>query len=60
MRLYPIIQSGQWVRPSKKGYRFACCDCGLVHRMEFAIQRGRVVMRAFRDHLATAKLRRKK
>lgn len=26
----------EWVSPSRKQpYKFACCDCGLVHEMEF-------------------------
>lgn len=31
-----------WVRPLMAGYRMACCDCGLVHDMQFqVIKRGR-------------------
>jgi hypothetical protein len=26
-----------WVNPSRDGYKFACCDCGLVHDMQFAV-----------------------
>lgn len=26
-----------WVMPSKRGYHLACCDCGLVHRMDFDV-----------------------
>lgn len=58
MRLYPEIPAGKWVRPAKRGYRFACCDCGLVHRMDFRTQGdGSIVFRAYRDNLATAKVR---
>ncbi len=28
-----------WVAPVMKGYRLGCCDCSLVHEMEFAIFR---------------------
>jgi hypothetical protein len=32
----------RWVQPVMKGYKMACCDCGLVHDMEFrALQKGR-------------------
>lgn len=24
-----------WVQPAMSGYRMSCCDCGLVHNMEF-------------------------
>lgn len=26
-----------WVQPTVTGYRMACCDCGLVHELEFVI-----------------------
>lgn len=25
----------RWVNPKMRGYLMACCDCGLVHEMEF-------------------------
>ena len=27
----------RWVPPLHKGYRMACCDCALVHNMEFKV-----------------------
>ena len=47
----------RWVQPVKRGYIMACCDCGLVHRMDFRIQGGRVQFRAQR---ATAYTRRER
>jgi len=32
---YVNVKSNEWVYPTKKGYYFACCDCGLVHEMDF-------------------------
>lgn len=26
-----------WVNPNHKSYLFKCCDCGLVHEMQFAV-----------------------
>lgn len=26
-----------WVQPLMDGYRMACCDCGLVHEMQFGV-----------------------
>lgn len=26
-----------WVEPIMKGYRMQCCDCGLVHEMQFKV-----------------------
>ncbi len=31
----------RWVPPKPEAYRFMCCDCGLVHDMQFKV--GRVV-----------------
>lgn len=27
----------EWKAPKHNGYRFVCCDCGLVHEMEFRV-----------------------
>ena len=61
---YKQEYDGQWIRPIKKGYKMACCDCGLVHRVEFAhVPYGsgrKIILRAWRDNRATAAMRRKK
>jgi len=28
-------KAGEWIRPIRNGYKMACCDCGLVHRLDF-------------------------
>lgn len=28
-----------WQFPTMQGYRMACCDCGLVHNMEFEVHK---------------------
>lgn len=38
----------RWVQPVRRGYLMSCCDCGLVHRMDFRIWNGRVQFRAQR------------
>ncbi len=56
---YPKVQAGEWVTPKRKGYKMACCDCGLVHRLDFRLTaRNRIQMRGFRDLRATAAVRR--
>lgn len=25
----------EWVMPNPEGYKIACCDCGLIHDLEF-------------------------
>jgi hypothetical protein len=61
---YKQAKNGEWLRPVKKGYKMACCDCGLVHKMEFAhvpYGNGRkIVFRAWRDERATSAFRRNK
>lgn len=61
---YKPAKNGEWIRPVKKGYKMACCDCGLVHVLEFAHVpwgRGRkIIFRAWRDERATAAKRRGK
>lgn len=36
---FPQVQSGEWVTPRMSGYRMQCCDCGLIHRLNFRILR---------------------
>lgn len=61
---YPPVTAGEWIFPVRRGYRMACCDCGLVHILDFKHVpnprgRGRKIMfRARRDNIATAALRR--
>jgi hypothetical protein len=49
---------GEWHEPIHDGYLMACCDCGLVHRVDFAIRDGeQVQMRWFREDDLTAEER---
>lgn len=34
---YQQVYDGQWVRPVMNGYRMMCCDCGLVHELDFKV-----------------------
>ncbi len=58
MARYEKPEAGQWIQPIKKGYKLACCDCGLVHRVDFRIYRGRVQFRVFRENRSTGQVRR--
>ena len=31
------VKAGEWVQPVKRGYLMKCCDCGLVHRVDFRV-----------------------
>jgi len=57
-RKYYTVQAGEWIQPVRRGYRLACCDCGLVHTFDFRIRKGRAQFRAFRDNRKTAAKRR--
>lgn len=48
----------RWVQPVKRGYKFCCCDCGLVHDMDFRIEGNRVQFRAARNNRSTGQVRR--
>lgn len=54
----------KWIQPVMRGYRMACCDCGLVHDMDFKVvrhgKRNNVQLRARRNERLTAAMRRKK
>lgn len=55
---YDDVEEGVWVQPVRKGYKMACCSCGLVHRLDFRVLNGRIQFRAFSDNRATAAIRR--
>ena len=46
------VSDGEWIKPKRRGYLIQCCDCGLIHRMNFKlikIGRGKaVIFQAFR------------
>lgn len=58
-------KAGEWVQPKLRNYLMACCDCGLVHRMDFMVVEGvrngrkikRVQFRVFRSPNYTKWLR---
>lgn len=64
MARYPAPRPQEWVAPVRRGYRLACCDCGLVHELEFRLEkrnRGkwvRVQFRGRRNERSTSLMRR--
>ena len=62
-RIYESVKAGEWIQPTRKGYRLRCCDCGLVHIMDFYLlryaggARSKIKFRVFRDNRATAAIR---
>ena len=57
-RVYEYETEGKWIQPVRRGYRIACCDCGLVHQMDFRVRKRRVQFRVFQDNRATGQVRR--
>lgn len=57
---YKQVYDGEWIEPVMRGYRVKCCDCHLVHNMDFKIIGNSVQLRATRNNRATAAARRKK
>ena len=63
---YKNVKDGEWVQPVRHGYKVMCCDCGLVHTINFRlVSRGpgrgfKIQFQAFRNARATAAARRRK
>jgi hypothetical protein len=57
---FPKVQDGEWVQPTESGYKMACCDCGLVHSMDFRIHNGKIQFRAGRNEKYTNIIRQSK
>ena len=61
-RKYPKQKAGKWVQPVMRGYLMACCDCCLVHRLDFRIvgvRKPAVQFRAYRHIGQTRALRKR-
>lgn len=58
-RLYHVAKDGEWLQPQHTGYKLACCDCGLVHVVNFRIVKRNVQFQAFRHNRATGQRRRR-
>lgn len=55
---YERPQSNEWVFPKRRGYKMACCDCGLVHDVDFTIYKRHILFRVRRNARATGQVRR--
>lgn len=36
---FDAAKAGEWIYPIPHGYIMECCDCGLQHRIDFAVVR---------------------
>ena len=57
---YPDIEPGQEIGVDWKNneLHMACCDCNLVHVLQFRVAGKKVIVQAWRHNRATATLRR--
>jgi hypothetical protein len=58
--IYNVLNYGEWIRPRMRNFREQCCDCGLIHRLDFRIVDDRIEFQTRRDNRATAAARRSK
>lgn len=59
MSAYRQAHMGEWVTADENNLMmFGCCDCRLIHVVEFRRRGGRFQIRAWRNNRATAAARR--
>ena len=52
---FTCVKEGEWVQPIRQGYLMQCCDCRLIHRLNFRLiryakgTRGKIQFQAFRE-----------
>lgn len=52
------VDGTEWFHVPRKNFNLACCDCGLVHRVDTRVdEKGRVWQRMERDDRETARAR---
>jgi hypothetical protein len=52
--VYRVTGYGEWTRPRMRNFREQCCDCGLIHRLDFRIVAGQIEFRTRRDNRGPA------
>lgn len=58
MSEYEELEDGKWTEVPRRGHRNACCDCGLVHCVDYRIVDGKIQIRVRRHKRATVAMRR--
>lgn len=38
-----------WIKPVMEGYKMACCDCGLVHELDFGVVKQKKLIKEHKD-----------
>lgn len=57
MSKYTEMEDG-WHEIPRRGYKMMCCDCGLVHSIDFRIRGRKLETKVDRDNRATGQARR--
>lgn len=51
---YYHVTDGEWISVPWRGYKEQCCDCGLIHRLNFRVNKsGHLEIQTHRDVRAT-------
>lgn len=58
-KFHQVIE-GEWLRIPMRGHVDACCDCGLVHVINYRHVKGTLEMQVYIDRRATSSRRRKR
>lgn len=52
--VYYQVTDGEWIEVPMRNHFDQCCDCGLVHKMNFRVNdRGKIEIQAYRHARAT-------
>ena len=58
---YEQPKENKWIQPIRKGYKMRCCDCGLVHNIDFRIVKNKrgnfILFKISRNNRATSQIR---
>lgn len=57
---YHHVVDGEWIEPPMKGGKDQCCDCGLVHTINYRLRGSKIQVQVYRDNRATNGARRGK
>ena len=56
---YYHVGHDEWIIVPRRGFKEQCCDCGLVHKLNFRINaKGQIEIQTARDERATSAVRR--
>ena len=56
-RVYEQVYTGDWLPYRRRGQVIECCDCCLVHIVNFRVRKGRLEIQVFTDKRKTAQRR---